>query len=230
MQDATVDDARVLRALLAGPGAGSNFLLETEPRVAHNSRMKTLFYITVFAGMLAGISSAAEPALYSVNFDKGLPEKWRTGVLTSEKLPADSKQAVTAKVTDGKAENISADVNWVQGHFTIADDLYFNFRVRLTNPQWYQVFLMAKSPGAANDGRLYEAKPDVTGVAAGEWKVVSLPINSFKGLAADAVGKPPEAGKICWSYFFDSQGRDLGLTIDRVWITKGAPGTVPPAP
>lgn len=178
--------------------------------------------------MWSGIAGAQE-VVYSVNFDNGLPEKWKSGVLTAENLPEGSKQAVTAPVTGGKPGSITSDQMWVRGHFTVADDLYFNYRIRMTSPGWYQIFLSVKDSGTAGTTRRYEAKPTTRGIIPGQWTVVSVPITEFKGTKGEHSGQPPQAGQVCETYFFATQGNDRGISIDRIWVTKGAPGTTPPA-
>jgi hypothetical protein len=189
--------------------------------------MRTIRMMVAVAALAWAGTAGAQEVVYSVNFDTGLPEKWKSGVLTAENLPAGSKQAVTAAVTEGKAGNIRANDQYAKGHFTIADDLYFNYRIRMTRPQWYQVFLCAKTPGPGGASQNFIAKPKAG--AAGEWQVVSLPMSEFKGVGkGDHVGKSPVAGQVCWSYFFDTQGHDRGLAIDRIWVTKGPPGPAVP--
>lgn len=208
--------------------------------------MKTNLFLAAFA-VLAGSASllaqapasqpasapASQPAgevtvIYHCNFDQGLPEKW-AGVPVKENLPPDSKGAVTAQVTEGAAAAISSSEAWVEGHFTTDTDLFVNFRMKMAKPEWFQFFLFLKDKGPeASNNLLYEGKPSVEGLQAGEWKVVSIPLSDFKCTMADKAGTPPAAGQICWRYFWDTQKRDLGLTIDRIWITKGKPGTTPP--
>jgi hypothetical protein len=57
----------------------------------------------------------------------------------------------------------------------------------------------------------------------GEWATVSIPLSSFRPL-------PPSRdafeNAIPFQLVFSAPGRDIGLDIDRVWVTRGGPGTV----
>ena len=178
---------------------------------------------------LAGASArAAEgPAgnpLFALDFSAGLPDKWDKGVLAREGLPAGSKGAVASRA--GQA--IQCFPQWADGHFTIEDGLYFNYRATFTRPQWYQVFLFGKTRGAAAEGMsLYEAKPPVDGGASKEWRVVSIPFSEFKGTMGPGQGKAPLAGSVCWTFFWSFQDRDLGMVVDRVWVSRGKPDALP---
>jgi prepilin-type processing-associated H-X9-DG protein len=170
---------------------------------------------------LAPAQQAPGDAVYRVDFTNGLPDKWEKGKLVTEGLPADSKGAVTAAA----GQDIQANIAWVDGHFTVEKGLYLNFRAMCTQPQWYQLFVFCKARGAeAKDMTLYEAKPPVDAAKAGEWQVVSVPLDDFKGTQGPNQGKPPQPDEVCWTYFWSFQGRDLGMVIDRIWVTRGKPG------
>lgn len=171
----------------------------------------------------------AQETVYEVNFNDGLPANWISGELTRENLPEGSTQAVTARVTDGKADRIASNKEWVKGLFTVSEDLYFNYRIRLAKSEWYLLFLQVKPAGPTGQSYNYIARP--TAGPAREWHVVSIPLKEFQRTGKDVSnGVPPPLGEVCTSYFFDTQGRDLGLTIDRIWVTKGKPAATPQKP
>lgn len=169
---------------------------------------------------IGGSQPAPGDVLYRVDFTNGLPAKWEKGKLVTEGLPADSRGAVTA----APGQDITADTAWVDGHFTVEDNLYFNYRVMIGQPQWYQLFIFCKARGPeTKDMTLYETKPPVDAAKGGEWQVVSVPLTAFTGTTGPNQGKSPKAGEVCWSYFWSFQGRDLGMVIDRIWVTRGKP-------
>jgi len=180
--------------------------------------------VIVLAG-LCGWFVVGQPArtevVYRADFTNGLPDQWEKGKLVSDGLPADSKGAVTAAAP---GDDIQANLAWVDGHFTVEDNLYFNYRAMIGQPQWYQLFVFCKARGPeAKDMTLYESKPPVDEAKAGEWHVISVPLTDFKGTTGPNQGKSPQAGEVCWTYFWGFQGRDLGMVIDRIWVTQGKP-------
>lgn len=178
----------------------------------------------VVGSLLIALATAvqAQETVYEVKFNDGLPVNWISGELTRENLPEGSTQAVTARVIDGKAERIASNKEWVNGLFTVTDNLYFNYRIRLARSEWYLVFLQVKPGGPTGQSYNYIARP--TPGPAGQWHVVSIPLKEFERTGKDVTsGVPPPIGEVCTSYFFDTQGRDLGIVIDRVWVTKGKP-------
>ncbi|MCS7049238.1 MAG: hypothetical protein NZ483_08080 [Verrucomicrobiae bacterium] len=186
--------------------------------------------VQIWMIVMAVTSAAwAQDIVYSLHFNDGLPNNWIAGQLTSEGLPEGSKQAVTARVTDGKAERIASHKEWVKGLFSISEDLYFNYRIRMTRPEWYLLFLQVKPAGPTGQSSNYIARP--TPGPANEWHVVSVPVKEFQQTGKDiSNGPPPPVGEVCTSFFFDTQGRDLGITIDRIWVSKGKPVSTPPNP
>lgn len=167
-----------------------------------------------------------EEIVYRADFGDGLPEGWKKGVAVLDGLPDGVAGAVGAEA----GQDIESSHQWVDGHFTVADGLHFNYRAMLTNPQWYQLFMFCKKPGQeAEEMNLYESKPAVDAAAAGEWRVVSVPFSDFVGTTGPNQGNAPLPGEVCWMYFWSFQGRDLGMLVDLVWVTQGEPESVPAA-
>lgn len=183
---------------------------------------------TACAVFLKSAAFAQQPAiLFEETFENGLPEKWEAGALLDEGLPQGSRGAAAAK----PGEDLKSNANWVKGHFAVEPDLCFNYWVRLDDPQWYQVFLFCKAPGTeAKDMSLYEAKPEVSADAAGQWRLVSIPFSAFKALMGPNKGNAPKPGEVCWSYFWGLQKRPLGLAVDKVWVSRGKPVAAEPPP
>ena len=162
--------------------------------------------------------------VYRTGFGDGLPEGWKKGQAVLDGLPEGVAGAVGAEA----GGDIESSHQWVNGHFTVADGLHFNYRAMLTNPQWYQLFIFCKKPGQEAEGmNLYEYKPAVDVASAGEWRVVSAPLSEFVCTTGPNQGNAPVPGEVCWMYFWGFQGRDLGMLVDLVWVTQGEPTSVP---
>jgi len=162
--------------------------------------------------------------IYRADFGDGLPEGWKKGVAVLDGLPGGVAGAVGAE----PGADIESSHQWVDGHFTVAEGLRFNYRAVLGNPEWYQLFIFCKKPGQEAEGmNLYECKPPVDAAAAGEWRVVSAPLSEFVCTTGPNQGKAPVPGEVCWMYFWGFQGRDLGMLVDLVWVTQGEPASVP---
>ncbi len=167
-----------------------------------------------------------DAVVYKTDFANGLPDGWKKGVAVLDGLP----KGVAGAVTSQGGENIEANHAWVNGHFTVTEGLHFNYRAVLSNPQWYQVFIFCKKPGQEAEAmNLYEYKPAVDLATAGEWRVVSAPLSEFVCTSGPNKGKAPVPDEVCWTYFWAFQGRDLGMSVDLVWVTTGEPESVPAA-
>jgi len=162
--------------------------------------------------------------VFSMDFNAGLPKDWQRGAAVTAGLPPDSKGAVGQHPSEERSINSSKA--WVDGYFTVQDGMYFNFRAKMNKAEWYQVFLSFKDKGPEpKNMRMYEYKPPVTASSTG-WQVVSVPISEMVQSLGEK-GSP--AGQVCWNFFWSFDGnRDLGFVVDRVWVTKGPPGAVPP--
>jgi len=162
--------------------------------------------------------------LLSYDFRDGLPPGWKKGALVSQGLAPGSQGAVRA---EGNS-NIEIAHHWVEGHFPVEDGLYLNYRCTLLRPEWYQVFVFCKAKGQAAEAMsLYECKPPVDPGFATEWRVVSLPLSGFTGTTGPGKDRAPIPGTVCWTIFWGFQERDLGMAIDRVWVSKGKPDRLP---
>lgn len=185
---------------------------------------RRLVFVISLLACLSTACAAQQDVVVNFDLSQGLPSGWKKGLPVSRGLPAGSTGAVKADGT----ENIQVPDSWVNGHFTVEDNLYLNYRCTMLRPAWYQVFVFCKAPGqAAEQMSLYEAKPAVDPGFANEWRVVSLPLSSFTGNTGPGQGKAPLNGTVCWALFWGFQNRDLGLVIDRVWVTRGQPQSLP---
>ena len=164
-------------------------------------------------------ATAAPKVLFSEDFENGLPGNWEGAPLLSEGLPAGSTGAACAK----PGEDIKSNHAWADGHFTVEDGLYFNYWARFDSAQWYQAFVFCKAKGQeAKDRSLYEAEPPVFNDT--DWHLVSIPFADFKATMGPNQGNSPKPGEVCWTYFWSFQKRNLGMAVDKVWVTKGKRG------
>lgn len=229
------DEARVL---------GTSFSLgakprETELRVkegsVHLTRLRDGKSVNVLAGQRA-VSKTAElvlsaipkmPEEWSENFEDGLPAGWEQGKFVTANLPAGSKGAVQAVLDpETKGSLLVTGEHWTDGLFTIHNDTHLNFKLKMQDPGWINIFLLTK----ADDGDLPRFagnyifdQPVWNKQKTGQWGTLTIPLSKFRPL-------PPSSKNfqrvVPFQLLFSSPKRDRGLVIDRIWVTRGGPGTV----
>ena len=178
--------------------------------------------------LLALSATAGPETVFEEDFEDGLPEGWKEGEFVGEGLPKGSRGG--ARPSGGK--NLASNHAWVNGHFKVEKGLTFNYWARFDDPQWYQAWIFCKAPGQeAKDMNLYEGKASPPRDVGTDWHLVSIPFSEFKATSGPNKGNSPRPGEICWSYFWGFQNRPLGMVIDKVWISRGAPSdtTIPEA-
>jgi ferric-dicitrate binding protein FerR (iron transport regulator) len=167
---------------------------------------------------------------WDLNFESGLPVGLHRGRFISEGLPPGSKggvAAVPAVVRAGEdLFEIASPEMWHQGLFTFHADSHLHVTYKMERPGWTNVFVCARGPDANgphignylfnNDGFSRDLRP-------GQWRTASVPLATLRraGMRDD---KPPAADEVPYLILFSSQG-DRGLVIDRMWVTRGGPGT-----
>ena len=173
------------------------------------------------------VVTAGAATVFEEGFEDGLPNGWKEGEFLGDGLPKGSRGGARSS----GAKNLSSNHAWVNGHFKVEQGLTFNYWARLDNPAWYQAWIFCKAPGAdAKDMNLYEAvvtPPRDTGT---EWHPVSIPFSRFKATSGPNKGNAPKPGEVCWNYFWGFQNRPLGMAVDKVWVSRGAPANTTPPP
>jgi ferric-dicitrate binding protein FerR (iron transport regulator) len=147
-----------------------------------------------------------------IHVDKGLPKGSLGGVRMQQE-----------KRRDGKHHNtIDVASDWHNGLFTIYDDSCLNFTYRFEKPEWYQIIMNTRvfEPDRPplgiymfGDARLYNKHET------GKWLTASVPFTKFK--AAEHKGDVDPVGDVPFGLGFSSIDNYNGLTIDKVWVTRG---------
>lgn len=168
------------------------------------------------------------PDVWSESFEDGLPPNWELGTFVARDLPAGSQGAVRAVRDVATAEGtvaIATQSNWTRGLFAVHDDTHLHFTFKMRDPGWFNILLLTRSidedpPTFAGnhifDRPLWDGEPD-------QWAVATLPLSAFRRLPT-ATDDFPDA--IPFQLMFSSPDRDRGLTIDRIWVTRGGSGEV----
>lgn len=171
------------------------------------------------------------PDLWSADFEDRLPDNWRIGQWVRDDLPRSSNGAVrSARWTTGSGVYYAVRSNRVTtGLFNVRDDTYLNFTYKLDQPGWFNLFAVVRhNDGSRRQTGNYAHKEEAWWqIAAGEWRTVSIPLTTFhkviRGRAKDATETHPQSGDAVNSIWFSTPEHDRGLTIDRMWVSRGKP-------
>jgi ferric-dicitrate binding protein FerR (iron transport regulator) len=228
---------------------GTNFLVDarsdaTELSVAEGrvrlTRLADGASLEVQSGHHAVADSSREPLAantatragdtFSEDFEHGLPPEWTRGELTRDDLPPDSQGGVRAqedRQRDGVYYHIGTPKAWSQGLFAIHPDSHLHFTYRLSKPDWFQIFLSTRSQqGDRPSTATYRFKDERCWwpLTPGAWRTATVPLAAF-GRVSDWSEQPPSPDELPFEILFTSKDNDLSLIIDRIWITRGGPGT-----
>jgi hypothetical protein len=176
------------------------------------------------------------PSQWTENFETGLPPNWRSGRWTSDGLPAGSTGGVIAdQQSPGDDYCVCTNVNeeiWKRGLVEVHEDSVLNIRMKIEGDQFYHVLLFMR-------GQMhYEyQEPRVTrGEWQGKWRTLRIPLSAFKRTSREfALGDdfetrahvPPHLKRPIYMLLVSSQKQDIGLTIDKIWITRDSDLTTP---
>jgi ferric-dicitrate binding protein FerR (iron transport regulator) len=172
------------------------------------------------------------PDEWLVDFTDGTRSGWqgrpvkRDGVFHNGSLGAVQSEA-------GGPHGIASVHAWSEGLFRIHYDSWLNYRIKLAKPKWYQVILCVRDDHyrAPNGQPLHEFQEliEFADVTPGEWRIVSAPLSAFRLPQKSTEGyrerpnHPPAAGSTAFLLLFATLEGDLGLEIDRIWISRGGP-------
>jgi hypothetical protein len=171
------------------------------------------------------------PDIWTADFEDGLPDNWRIGQWVTDDLPGNSRGAVrSARWTIGARLYHAVRSNRrITGLFNVHEDTYLNFTYKLDQPGWFNLFAVVRhnDGGRRQTGNYAHKEEAWWQIPAGEWRTVSVPLTKFhkviRGRAKDTPEIHPQVGDAVNSIWFSTPKRDRGLTIDRVWVTRGKP-------
>ena len=179
---------------------------------------------------LAPVSSVWEE-----DFDNGLPRRWRAGRLVDDSLPSGSFGAVRAVSRRGQQGDpggpfrIASAREWARGLFRVEEDTHLNFTYKLKFRGGLHVRLNThETPWYPGPATTYEFRSwQLRGATRTRWRTVSIPLQNFgrieRGRGITTPGEQPVPGSLAIMVSWASPGRDSGLILDRVWVTRGSP-------
>lgn len=174
------------------------------------------------------------PDTFLMTFGRQLPPGWESGEIVRNSLPDDSEAAVRAVEQIARPGGIHFKVAtqnaWTKGLFEIYDDSWFHVRFRVEKPGFFHVLIATRDADPTRrtcvvleaadffreraDGKFRQREP-------GKWYTVHLPFADFQSTKPGFTFAGLEKPLIAFSVNFDSQASDLGLTIERFWVTRG---------
>jgi hypothetical protein len=167
---------------------------------------------------------AALPDTYAVNFGR-LPLDWGAGELAYDALPPGSRVGMRAAACPsdrfGAEYQIVSQKAWTSGLFVLHEDSWLHMRFQVDKPGFFHVLFVARLADPTTDKRgvVFEAPHFWEHREPGRWYEVSVPLGGSKRL-----NNPPPELKLPLVAFLaivSSQATDLGLTIDRLRVTRG---------
>ncbi|MFG0286875.1 MAG: FecR domain-containing protein [Rhodopirellula sp. JB044] len=224
-------------------------LMTTKLRVNHGHvlmrRIEDGSQVNVKADQKATVSPSVEmhaeqvsqlPDTWEANFEDGLPESWIAGEILES-----SPGAVTAVPVSnrwGLNYTITSNVDYTDGLFQIHEDSYLNYRIRMKESGFYQVLFESRRSdfqGVIPNHEYQETHAEW--MKEDRWHTVSIPFTAFRHSIANADGTWPDYETrsryprmeelVPFFVQFSTLGDDLGLSVDRIWVSRGMPdGTV----
>ena len=166
---------------------------------------------------------AAVPDIWSLDFNDGLPPGWQTGQLVFNDLPEGSRAvARTAAVEENgqRRYQLRSHNAWSKGLFTLHDDSWIHIRYRLEKPGTFLLYVVCRQHDfgepvctVLTPGNLQQTEPN-------RWHTLTLPLNQFRrARARDII--PLQGQLVAFCLVFDSPEHNPGLTVDRIWVTRG---------
>lgn len=189
---------------------------------------------------LVAIPISRTPDSWSEDFETGLPGQWRCGQWVTEGLPPGSAGGVLAEARffgKPRADNyhcVTTYKDWTRGLFRIHEDSVLHFTYKLERPGWFHIMMGVRSDREHqfHVGN-YETKDDsLWNIPASQWRTEHVPLSTFvkspnSGLK-QLTGTHPRVGDVVYMLFFNSHTQDIGLVVDRIWITREPPSSVTP--
>ncbi|MCA9068478.1 MAG: FecR domain-containing protein [Planctomycetaceae bacterium] len=172
------------------------------------------------------------PDTWNVDFEEGLPDGWGVGQWVSDDLPEHSRGAARAVRKDSGGRHyfmLRSNKISTSGLFRIESDSYLNFTYKLERPGWFNLFIGVRNNelGQTLPGNYAHKQPSWWKIPPGEWRTVSVPISEFhRVIPGDFKGPDeirPRAGDAVNIIWFSTPEKDRGMTVDRVWVTRGKP-------
>lgn len=192
--------------------------------------------VTLAAGHTAEVSAHADlgpvprgetPGYWSLDFRDGLPPGWQTGQLVFDDLPPGSWAAVRAVGIVDQAQRgqkryqIRSDNAWTDGLFEVHRDTWIHVRYRLERPGTFLIYVVCRQRDFGEPVATVLTSGNLRQTEAGRWHTHTLPVSSFhRTRTGDTV--PLDGQLVAFLLVFDSPEHNPGLTVERIWVTRGA--------
>ena len=206
-------------------------VLQGKIRVTRLSDRRT---VTLSAGQSANVSPQSDlepstieavPDHWSLDFNDGLPAGWQTGQLVFDSLPEGSRAAVrTAGVMEkGRRRfQIRSDNAWSDGFFALHDDSWIHIRYRLEKPGTFLLYIVCRQQDFGEPIATVLTAGNLKQTRAHQWHTLTLPASELhRAKAKDQIELTGQL--VAFQLVFDSPEHNPGLTIDRIWVTRGDP-------
>ncbi len=206
-------------------------VLEGDIRVTRLSDQRS---VTLAGGQSAEISPRADlrpapipavPDHWSLDFNDGLPSGWETGQLVFDDLPEGSQAAVRAAAAEENGRRryqLRSHNAWSKGLFALHDDSWIHIRYRLEKPGTFLVYVVCRQHDFGQPVCTVLTPGNLRQPDAHRWHTLTLALNQFHlAKAQDAVGLSGQL--VAFLLVFDSPEHNPGLTVDRIWVTRGLP-------
>jgi hypothetical protein len=140
-------------------------------------------------------------------------------------LPEGSRAAVQ---TSGVEENgrrryqIRSHNAWSEGLFSLHDDSWIHINYRVEKPGTFLLYVVCRQHDFGQPVATLLSPGNLRQKEAKQWHTLTLPLNQLKRTKTD--DSVSLAGQlVAFKLVFDSPEQNPGLTIDRLWVTRGQP-------
>jgi hypothetical protein len=165
------------------------------------------------------------PDHWSLDFNGGLPDGWQTGQLVFDELPDGSQAAVQASsvLENGRRRyQIRSHNAWSEGLFSLHDDSWLHIRYRVEKPGTFLLYVVCRQQDFGQPVCTLLTPGNLRQTAADQWHTMTLAMNQLhRTKTQDRV--PLDGQLVAFLLVFDSPEQNPGLTIDRIWVTRGVP-------
>jgi ferric-dicitrate binding protein FerR (iron transport regulator) len=163
------------------------------------------------------------PDAIALRFGPDLPPDWEAGQPATGPLPPGSTggvEVVPVALGGGETKYHLQSMNrWVEGMFAIHDDTWLSLRYRVRRAGSFRLLVGTRARDMTRlSVSVVEAPPFWGASRPGAWHSVDLPLAEFRVLKRGAGGRE---GRTAWQVVLNSGGEDLGLAIDRLWVSRG---------
>ncbi|MBA4064674.1 MAG: hypothetical protein C0501_13360 [Isosphaera sp.] len=161
------------------------------------------------------------PDTCAVVFDPARPAEWEVGRAADDHLPPGSPGAVRMVPVPRPGKPPLHEVRlvkrWTDGMFAVHPDTWVSVRFRADRPGFHHLLVVARSHDPRHkSGVVYEA-PVWRGREAGRWHTAHVRLADCRKLEDPDVPRP-----LVGFLVVASSDRDVGVTVDRFWVSRGA--------